>query len=80
MPAGEGIRFERQPHGATHLYVVVRFDGDSVSGDPLDAIALTRGYWKEGDARAKAAALAESTTDSRVRYSVLPVRVKNMEP
>ena len=67
-------QFPTPPEGATHLFVVARFDdyGDA-AGDPTEAFALTRGYWSESDAHAQAETLNRETGE-RTRYFVRRLR------
>ncbi len=73
------LRFPRQPRDARHLYAICRFDGFREGSDPLEAFVLTRGYWDEATAQARAGELNAAVADSGERYFVLPVRVRDGE-
>ena len=71
--------YPRQPRDARHLYAICRFDGFREGSDPLDSFVLTRGYWDESTAQARASELNAAVADSGERYFVLPVRVRDDE-
>jgi len=63
-----------QPRNTRHLFAVSRFDGFQTGGDPIDYFTLTRGYWDEAEALAKAESL-NASAPAGTRYFVRLVRV-----
>jgi hypothetical protein len=64
----------KPPGNARHLFAVSRFDGFQTGGDPIDCFTLTRGYWDEAEALAKAESL-NASAPAGTRYFVRLVRV-----
>jgi hypothetical protein len=73
--ANASKQYPNQPRKGRHLYAVARFDGLREGSDPIESFVLTRGYWDEGEAKAQAEKLNNSTPGTDTRYFVLPVRV-----
>lgn len=73
----DGRRFPHPPRGHEHVFAICRYDGPA--DDVTQAFMLTRGYWSEDEAMAKASELNASTVGGSPVYFVRPVRIADAD-